>query len=396
MRSPPIALSSVSWEPGGTEPGRATIRCVLRSITPIFGGSARARECDFTHPVRGPSIRGLLRHWWRALQHGKAVSELKAAEDRLWGSVDHRSPVKVRVSTIRPGQPHKDKIAPYFLFSRSPKHGDPLAVLCKNAEVEVALSVPVANRAEVMDTLALWLAFGGYGSRSRRGAGSFEWEKGDVPPLTQEILRDLLKKLPAGSWLMLGPSRHDPLSAWTDLETPFRTFRQEPGFARNQGSNNKPGRSRWPEPDAIRRLTNRHAPTHAPSHPVDRAFPRAAMGLPIVFHFKDEKLGDPKDTTLVPRESANGPLLERWGSPLHLKPIRLDSEYRGLALYLPNDLPLENLALTVGHQPFDVRGVITKEQAAQIHPLKEYNALNAITGFKAHLKQKYEFTEVTP
>jgi CRISPR-associated protein Cmr1 len=49
------------------------------------------------------------------------------------------------------------------------------------------------------------------------------------------------------------------------------------------------------------------------------AFPRAEIGLPIVFHFKDQGVGDPKDTELYPVK--DGQEKTRMSSPLILKPL---------------------------------------------------------------------------
>jgi hypothetical protein len=59
-----------------------------------------------------------------------------------------------------------------------------------------------------------------------------------------------------------------------------------------------PGRSRWPEADSIRNITHRHLTNHPLEHPATRFFPRADLGLPIVFHFQHQSRGDPNDTTL--------------------------------------------------------------------------------------------------
>jgi CRISPR-associated protein Cmr1 len=59
-----------------------------------------------------------------------------------------------------------------------------------------------------------------------------------------------------------------------------------------------------------------------------RKFPRAAFGLPIVFHFKDEKIGDPYDTILQGRD------YERLASPLILRPLACADGAVGLAVIL--------------------------------------------------------------
>jgi CRISPR-associated protein Cmr1 len=57
-------------------------------------------------------------------------------------------------------------------------------------------------------------------------------------------------------------------------------------------------------------------------HIPDDAFPRAELGLPIVFHFKDRI--DPPDTVLYPGDGPEGKR-ERMASPLILKPVALQN-----------------------------------------------------------------------
>ncbi|MHB1619623.1 MAG: hypothetical protein ACYCTY_06510 [Sulfuricella sp.] len=131
-------------------------------------------------------------------------------------------------------------------------------------------------------------------------------------------------------------------------------FRQGLGVGRKtksegQTGGNSPGRSHWPEPDAIRRLSdswfgktalaqhkidgravgNPH--NHHPTHPARNVFPRAAFGMPIIFKFKDDKDGEPQSSTLVPVGK------ERMASPIILRPFRSKNRWMPMALILPTD-----------------------------------------------------------
>lgn len=59
----------------------------LAVVTPMFGGGAVPRQTDPDLPIRGASIRGHLRFWWRACmaRHYATVDELFAAEAQIWG-----------------------------------------------------------------------------------------------------------------------------------------------------------------------------------------------------------------------------------------------------------------------------------------------------------------------
>lgn len=88
-------------------------------------------------------------------------------------------------------------------------------------------------------------------------------------------------------------------------------------------------RSKWPEAEAIRGITGDRDSKYPPlSHP--QKFPRAAFGLPIVFHFRDD-IGDPDDTTLQRSDKEK----ERLASPLILRPfVCKDGKAVGLVLLL--------------------------------------------------------------
>ncbi len=146
----------------------------------------------------------------------------------------------------------------------------------------------------------------------------------------------------------------------------LKDFRQAVGLARNPGQQaNRPGRSRWPEPDQIRRLTSTHAANHAPAHPVGK-FPRAAFGMPIIFHFQGN--GEPGDTSLQPAGA------ERLASPLVIRPaVGSDGRIRAIALILPQRVPLDTtLARTVlkvagAQRPVDA--LLGSEEQGRIAPL---------------------------
>jgi CRISPR-associated protein Cmr1 len=79
----------------------------------------------------------------------------------------------------------------------------------------------------------------------------------------------------------------------------------------------------------IRRQTGRHAPEHPPEHPVRDVYPRAAFGLPIVFHFKDENKGEPMQQLLVPEDG------DRMASQLILRPYWDGQRWYPSALLIP-------------------------------------------------------------
>ncbi|HMA34076.1 MAG TPA: type III-B CRISPR module RAMP protein Cmr1 [Chloroflexia bacterium] len=92
-----------------------------RLITPLFGGGVEPQEADPVTVVRGSTVRGQLRFWWRACRagHYSTVAALKQAEDLLWGAASTEqdvapAPVQITVMTTRPGRAEK----PFTVVSR--------------------------------------------------------------------------------------------------------------------------------------------------------------------------------------------------------------------------------------------------------------------------------------
>lgn len=96
----------------------------------------------------------------------------------------------------------------------------------------------------------------------------------------------------------------------------MRSFRQEPNIARSPG-NGHPGRSYWPEPDSIRRITGKSAPQHQPEHQAGVYFPRADLGLPIIHDIRGG--GEPGKISVEPAAST------RMASPVIVKPLMLNN-----------------------------------------------------------------------
>lgn len=387
----------------------------LDVITPLFGGGVHVesdesrrqlKRPDPVTAVRGASIRGQLRFWWRATRGSQcdSIGQMRALESRLWGAAS--SPgrialaVRGRLSTreepvFEMRQANSGKWNPrplgharsvaYATFPLQPPGSKPMRLepgvlhwVQGRPSVEVVFDQGAMPSEEaerewhaIERAIDAWLMFGGLGGRTRRGFGAVD---GGVPCNPMAWLNDWqhgASKLPgvpslAGAELRpMGrrfPSAMQALSAGLAR---LQAFRQGPGTGRNPGQQaNRPGRSRWPEPELIRELTRQSDPMHRQrSVGVDKA-PRAAFGLPIIFHFKGG--GDPGDTTLTPEGA------QRRASPLIVRPYRLDNDtFDVMALVLRGDQP-ERLALAGQGCPRDGFAVdprLTDAEARRVRPL---------------------------
>lgn len=303
----------------------------LKTITPMFGGSATNREVNEKYPVRAASVRGHLRFWWRATAGAgyENAEKLFEAESAIWGRmpqplIDPHAHGKVRIEVLKQQAslaaiPQLGKDLDYAIFpfkEQQGKNGKPPISAAKSlAQVEFTLRItcPTHFFAEVQTALHAWVLFGGIGSRTRRGCGSLAFAK-DTPvfPSAPMTSPDLLTTLP--NEIFVGQPQKDAQRAWAKAVAIYKNFRQQ----RNPGSGNRPGRSHWPESDSIRRFTPTRNFQHAPVHPVISGFPRADLGLPIIFHFQKQReyiRPEPEDHTLQGAKEKH----ERFASPVITK-----------------------------------------------------------------------------
>lgn len=370
-----------------------TIVLAINLITPMFGGGYEAGKVDIACPIHPAGIRGHLRFWWRATIGATYASleSLTIAEEALWGSGDTYGAVALQVEMQNNGrlqrcgryEPQQDgrfRSLPTFeqdwpAYAMQPFQGKTFpdrrgietepSLSLLNASFQLRLNVPATYRNEILLALKTWILYGGLGARTRRGCGSiatdFAFPALDLPVSNAP---ELLTVLQGAHCLNVNPV-NNPIIAWQRAVQLYQQFRQGVGFARNEGQErNRPGRSRWPEPDTIRTITrqrdNRHAPMNLPY-----GFPRADLGLPIIFHFQGD--GDPADTTLQ-----GGAIKQtRFASPVITKALRLPngmSQPTLLILNSPHVWDMGNLDLN-GTPITRAQVEMTVVDRARIHPL---------------------------
>jgi len=365
----------------------------IQVITPVFGGGVcsgrndeerHLKEPDLITPIRGTAIRGQLRFWWRVLQREADSLKLWKEEKEVWGMAS--SPGAVSIAVQQEGD---RKVEPVFDVERKnekskwdfkPAQGmEPVAYAAFSlrppenlrgretapqagalhrwkGHVNIRLRFPTGMKDQVTETLRAWLLLGGVGGRTRRGFGAVEC--------------DDLRVVDPATWLqqkgfkfcLSGPTGNAMDALRLGLGK-LQRFRQGTGVGRNVGTDsrlrNKPGRSRWREPECIRSLMEQSDPQHRERFVNVDQFPRAAFGLPINFHFASNR--DPDDTTLKPVG------FERLASPLIIRPYRLNGDYGCLAALLPyrelNQVQLELVRKDQSGRRIPVSSVLTLEEA---------------------------------
>lgn len=325
-----------AFPPGGEN--RTSLTLDIRLVTLLYGGGAVAGYPDEITPFRPSSVRGHLRFWWRATRGAEynTWQALREREGQIWGDTDRQSPVRIRVDCpdgMKPKrlalrQYEKDLYRRYALF---PPFEEKRKDLDSNRLLEgggFQLKVSVrASDSDLLDDIdaALWgwLNFGGLGARTRRGVGALYcpqyagWDAGKIRGDGGKRDWPVLK----GGTLVLGTEPLSWSNCWFQLLRLYRDFRQDRGL-------NGRGKTSWPEPQQIRDIQQGEQPG-------PEGFPRGALGLPIVFHFKDE----PKD-----RDRTLNVELEhgRMASPVILRPfaISMDQALPMVLVLKSNSSPL--------------------------------------------------------
>lgn len=360
-------------------------QCTL--VTPMYGGGVKAKEVDSDMPIRATEIRGQLRYWWRLLNRNQDNKSLFEKERAIWGGLGDEkslaaSKVVIRVTNIDglklescasypAGKSYPDWTNwahAYALFPAQGKAGRggveeyPAKLAREGLAWRLHIGIRFAGAedknadkitASIHEAFRWWATFGGVGARTRRGLGAVEVKPyGDKESFSYVSKDEVIQQ---GMALVFKKPESSAMGAWKTSVGAMQEFRQGVETGRNKGQQaNRPGRSRWPEPPSIRMATGVSRAksaevSFAPEANTKRIFPRAAFGLPIIFHFQNERgdlRPDPEDVELT--ASVNGVKQERMASPLILRPYRDGNKWLPCVLKLPDehvwnmDLLLEN------------------------------------------------------
>jgi CRISPR-associated protein Cmr1 len=346
----------------------------LSAVTPLFlGGAAPNEQAE----LRPPSIKGLLRYWYRALDGDYArVENGVRRDDRFFGSTSTgQSPCLLRVGNWMTGEAAWDKARYQRLlgqdgFKRGPRADAHNGLNYLGYSLELgenhrkalpagaSFTLDILTRPDVVDNDmkrawlgSLWLLthIGGLGSRSRRGFGSLRltdwrnWDEATQLPLacnadspatwsermTQciDLLHQWFRRPVEAQHTVLGRTArmlllrngHDTWEqALDDAGYRMQTFRQR----------------RQPDYHAVKRhLIARHhqqllnPPTVDPRW-LTRGPERAGFGLPLAFRYRSLQLlpypgGQSRsaETTFVGTEH------DRMASPLFIRVHRLGTRF---------------------------------------------------------------------
>lgn len=156
----------------------------LEIVTPMFLGSANSTDTE----LRVPSIKGMLRFWWRAMRAENDLGKLAKDEADLFGGVkEGQGKSKISISIVESNSLvssrdlliiKKDNSGIGYLFYSTftlKNKGKPILRKYLMPDQNFKLKLKGTTKDSLNNALAaLWLAiyFGGFGTRARRGAGN--------------------------------------------------------------------------------------------------------------------------------------------------------------------------------------------------------------------------------
>ncbi len=346
-------------------------------ITPLFGGGEEPLKADSITTVRASEVRGHLRFWWRACKAAEysSIAEMQQEEAKIWGSTESPSEVAVSIRPVAKDSFKREpafqvvkendkkktkfssKIAPYAAFPLQPDKNEEKLVGWKSEDIllDIIFELEIKHRNDpeliknVEAALWAWETFGGIGARTRRGFGAIQCvnkngqevkapKKGTVGELIQSGLKAHVSgkscELAGVPYLKRKP-RHRAIEfdtkeilAWKSLIQSLKKFRQ----SRFSGDHQL---SHWPEANEIRSKFGKepNLPDGADKESLVHKFPRAKLGLPILFHMPRGK-GLPDSINLQGIKINEKKSIDRLASPLILRPIACSDGSIGLATIL--------------------------------------------------------------
>lgn len=291
---------------------KITFEC--ETITPMFLAGADSK----TPELRAPSIKGLLRFWWRALHGHLPIEELRKEEAKIFGGAgekekkssfsvvvrgNFKSSLKrfpnhpVSVTSRSRGRTFHINILDYLAYGLLEyKKGFIRPYILPGSRFIVILSgfeKPVLD--EIKNVFWIFMNLGGLGSRSRNGFGNFQIKNADEVNLT-----------PINCLSFKNSFHDDRIPKFTAFSKNMRIFKTRRSF------------DSWDK--ALAEIGKAYRDARGKLEPKHRYEKRQFLGAPIVVYKKTESF------------------LERRAKPffIHVQKTS-NNNYLGLFFYLPSE-----------------------------------------------------------
>jgi len=150
----------------------------LETVTPLFIAGADQRNIE-NEGLRTPSLKGLLRWWFRAIMGGiVSTKDLRELESKIFGSTNQKSSVKIlSITKSQPSEINIPSNLEYLWFSIHMQKRKNQRLQCYPPKTKFKVTLSSDDKDNLKITLGcLWtlIYLGGAGARMRRGAGSLK------------------------------------------------------------------------------------------------------------------------------------------------------------------------------------------------------------------------------
>ncbi len=162
----------------------------IEVVTPMFVSGAETSKAE----LREPTLKGLLRFWWRATHEFEGVESMKKKEGDLFGNTEKKSKVFIHITPLNVEKDNHELRGESFSIPGHSYQGYILKYLtvgCDNrpyitpgSTYEIKIRFPLLYENEIKQALFAFSMFGGIGSKSRNGFGSFKINNEKQPNIT--------------------------------------------------------------------------------------------------------------------------------------------------------------------------------------------------------------------
>lgn len=345
---------------------RSPLEITVELVTPAYAGAADVTKTD---GIRPPTLKALLRFWWRTMYPGVEPEELFEREEQLFGSTNVGQGIRIvpaapwkALTSDAAGREERSTIHTYMAYGAVSWDRARRASITRTSRLHAGQSVTFrihlpmhatsSQESEILRAIWLLSAFGAFGSRARRGWGSLSVRcngglGSELPAIvTATNHSQLLEMLQGGLGVITGAKNLIPLpgklsqpnhtafgpksivvigemergweQAMKQVNTDFGDYRRELGAYRDH----KPGEV---GPDHNKRASWLTLLPHAG----DAAPLGSIFGLPHNAQFSPPGTGPKIEVGVEPE------LTGRRASPLIIKVIKCSAGYAPIVCWLP-------------------------------------------------------------
>lgn len=211
-------------------------------LTPTFLGGA-----DENAEIRTAPFKEGIRYWWRILYGTKYfdLGKLKETEDLIFGSTENQSNVQLyiktktkdelfekagfpngqRIEVSHQGRTMRVNILDYMAYGKYDYvkgNGNVYNVTHIKPKVKIRLDISIkdiGHTDEIIDSIRMFLSWGGIGSKSRNGFGSMDYKDLSEPKTSfskKVLLSENLKQFPVFSELSKVFISSKPFNSWEE------------------------------------------------------------------------------------------------------------------------------------------------------------------------------------